>query len=878
MKQDVSAKQFPLYVATSLCHDSHTVFWCKGGKSTQVPQFILDSHPTCHICVTQPRRIAAIAISDRISFEQCDSSNLIAHQVRLDSNVTADTQLVVCTPGVVLQQLRSSPTLAAYTHIVLDEVHERDKYQEFLLIVLRDILPVRSDLRLVLMSATLATVGLTDYFAGIATTVIQMQGRMFPVQEYFLEDVLSMTEYIGKPGADESVTVTEKEAVVMQCAVCGRTGFSDATELGLHVALCGLEDEEIADDVECTVVPKENFDRFADAEDDSSDIVFASYDVNGSADAVECAFQTQPKEGPAVKCDENSAFEFLIKSDEPQSVVDKMLQEYQTIHDDETVDYGLIVATVEYIAARGDGGVLIFLPGWQEISELSMIFEGTPPFSDRNKYLVLSLHSGIPSNEQRRVLQRPPFGANKIVLSTNIAETSLTIDDIKYVIDSGRAKEKNYDPHLKTSTLQPTWISQASAKQRKGRAGRVSSGICFRLYSSLRHDAMAPFTESELLRTPLEEMCLMCKKLGLAPGGFEDENGIPAFLTKAMSAPHAKSVMNAIELLVDLGAMEPESNELTALGECLSTMSLEPRVGKMVLWSYLLGCSRVVTNMAVAMSYKSPFTLPKDSQRRAANAAKVQLSRQTESDQMMIHYALEAKQNFGNRQALETFCRRNFINFNTLNMVADLRQNLKRELMRLGYSDPMKRKIQSNRNDSNIPVWYAALAAGLYPNVAYRRGGQSNFSTMTNQKIRIHVSSVNASAGQPLNTKSTKKERDLEFVCFGELVKGNTNFTANQTTHLISPLPLILLCGKGLCVRPIEDSNNSILSVDEWISFQCRSTDAASLVILRKRLESAFLRSLSDPSNWAAKLLGVEKDAVDILSTVINSSHRAATR
>jgi len=136
-------------------------------------------------------------------------------------------------------------------------------------------------------------------------------------------------------------------------------------------------------------------------------------------------------------------------------------------------------------------------------------------------------------------------------------------------------------------------------------------------------------------------MCLLCKKLGLAPGGCDDEDGVPAFLGKAMSAPHAKSIANALELLVDLGAMQPETNNLTDLGECLAMLSLEPRVGKMVIWSYLLGCARVATNMAVAMSYKSPFVLPPARARREADAAKVQLSKGSESDQVGIFCCMQ---------------------------------------------------------------------------------------------------------------------------------------------------------------------------------------------------------------------------------------------
>jgi ATP-dependent RNA helicase DHX36 len=116
--------------------------------------------------------------------------------------------------------------------------------------------------------------------------------------------------------------------------------------------------------------------------------------------------------------------------------------------------------------------------GWAEISEFSLILESTHPFSESAQFIALPLHSGIPSKDQRQVFLKPPIGVRKIILATNIAETSLTIEDVAFVIDTGRAKEKSYDPHLKTSTLQESWISQASAKQRRGRAGEPSSYLC----------------------------------------------------------------------------------------------------------------------------------------------------------------------------------------------------------------------------------------------------------------------------------------------------------------------------------------------------------------------------------------------------------------
>jgi len=371
----------------------------------------------------------------------------------------------------------------------------------------------------------------------------------------------------------------------------------------------------------------------------------------------------------------------------------------------------------------------------------------------------------------------------------------------------------------------------------------------------------------------------MCKQLRLAPGGPEDEDGIPAFLAKAMSAPPLKSVMNALELLVEMGAMQPETNDLTVLGECLAVISLEPRVGKMVIWSYILGCARVSSNFAVAMSYKSPFVLPHESQRRNADRAKVELSQGSESDQVTVHYALEMMQQARSQGAFNDFCRRNFLGMSTMQMISDLRKNLSRELLALGFHNPTARNQFHNRHDNDHALWQAAIAAGLYPNVASRLRGEVNFSTMNNRKTKVHLSSVNAVRGQPLSAKSEIADKEVEYICFGEMTKGARIFTASQTTHLASPLPLLLLCGTSLSVRPQpDDSSTAVLNMDDWIVFKCDADTAASVVVLRKRLESAFWNFVSSPSSGMAAFTAAERDAVETLGPVLQSAHRSAPR
>lgn len=487
-------------------HSLTLLIFLFSGKSTQVPQFLLDANPTWSLVVTQPRRISAISIAERVVEEQCQAAagGLIGYQVRLDSAVTADTQLVFLTPGVLLRKMQSSPLLKEYTCVIIDEIHERDKYQEFLLIVLRDLLPLRPDLRIVLMSATLQTVALVEFFAvqGVQPAVVEMEGRMFPVQEFFLEKVLEMTGYIdattgydgganfeaelakltGKehqPQQQEQSQQQQQTDVSIQCIICGKRGFADALEFGAHIALCtGISEEETDDDNASAnatdaeaVDASPDFSEFADYELEDYDvdgkIELEDYEVHGLSDmkaspptseadaiimdggsAIEGGDDVANSE--VVKWDGESPFELATANsggdgDGPTQTEEDLLNQYQVMHDDETVDNFLLLEIVQYIvkSSYGDGGILIFFSGWAEISEFSLLLETTAPFRDRSKFLILPLHSGIPSKDQRRVLQRPPHGVRKIVLSTN---SKLQLIRLCGVIECAYIRRSNQPP------------------------------------------------------------------------------------------------------------------------------------------------------------------------------------------------------------------------------------------------------------------------------------------------------------------------------------------------------------------------------------------------------------------------------------------------
>ena len=185
-----------------------------------------------------------------------------------------------------------------------------------------------------------------------------------------------------------------------------------------------------------------------------------------------------------------------------------LLDKYESTTRAEEIDVVLIESLLTKICTDTENGaILVFLPGWDDINRTrERLLAGF--FKDSKKFVIMSLHSMVPSMEQRKVFKRPPPGCRKIVLSTNIAETSVTIDDVIYVIDSGRMKEKNYDPYNNVSTLNSSWISKASAKQREGRAGRCQPGVCYHLYSKRRAASLIDFQVPEIRRIPIEELCL----------------------------------------------------------------------------------------------------------------------------------------------------------------------------------------------------------------------------------------------------------------------------------------------------------------------------------------------------------------------------------
>ncbi|KAK1283145.1 putative pre-mRNA-splicing factor ATP-dependent RNA helicase [Acorus calamus] len=486
------------------------------GKTTQLPQFILEeeiSHlrgADCNIICTQPRRISAISVAARIASERGESlGETVGYQIRLEAKRSAQTRLLFCTTGVLLRRLVQEPELCGVSHLLVDEIHERGMNEDFLIIILRDLLPRRPDLRLILMSATINADLFSKYFGNAPT--IHIPGLTFPVAEVYLEDILEKTRYSIKSEYDNFQGNSRRRRKQPLSKNDPLTEMFEAREVDI-------------------------------------DSQYKSYSMS-TRQSLESWSGAQ-------------------------------------------LDLGLVEATIEYICRHeGDGAILVFLTGWDEISKLLDKIKGNNLLGNPNKFLVLPLHGSMPTVNQ---------------------QSSITIDDVVYVIDCGKAKETSYDALNKLACLLPSWISKASAHQRRGRAGRVQPGVCYRLYPKMIHDAMIQYQLPEILRTPLQELCLNIKSLQLG--------AVASFLAKALQPPDALAVQNAIELLKTIGALD-ELEELTPLGRHLCTLPLDPNIGKMLLMGSVFQCLDPALTIASALAHRDPFVLPMN-RKEEADAAK----------------------------------------------------------------------------------------------------------------------------------------------------------------------------------------------------------------------------------------------------------------
>jgi HrpA-like RNA helicase len=498
------------------------------------------------------------------------------------------------------------------------------------------------------------------------------------------------------------------------------------------------------------------------------------------------------------------------------------------------------------------GSVLIFLPGIGEIRTLTERLTGSKQFGDSKRFYIIPLHSSLSSTEQKRAFIPSKFGCRKIIISTNIAETSVTIPDVVYVIDSGRFREITRDRRNDTRRLIATWCSKASVKQRSGRAGRVRPGVCLKLYSSLtENQIMKSTTDPELRRIPLEEVCLTILASDFC-------NSCSDFLSQTPQPPSVDAVQSALNALKDVGAVETfgddvdpttRNESLTALGRLLAKLPVDVRVGKMLIYGSLFNCIDSIMTIAASLTAsKSPFVTSFENRQelKAVHAHFVQPF----SDFLTFVNVWKAYRQSEVLGLGRKFCNENFLNYSTMIEVQDSRRHFLDLLSGLGLIDRTEweydeQKLMSCKYNKNCDVDHlvdAIVYAGLFPNVAFftRTNSVADVSVFHKSEQLFVQSSVNSkiSVSPPSS-----------WITFFEKFGTERRVTVSKTAF-IPPISLILF-GSTLHVLHAERR----VRVDDWIDLTASATTGVVFSDVQNRFKD-FLTSLFD------KLIDTSKTSI----------------
>ncbi|CAG5896648.1 unnamed protein product [Menidia menidia] len=700
------------------------------GKTTRIPRFLLEEEvkrgegAECNILVTQPRRISAVSVAQRVTHEMGpDLKRYVGYQVRLESRPPEQSggAMLFLTVGVLLRKLQSNPTLKGISHVVVDEVHERDINTDLLLALLRSSLKENPDLRVVLMSATGDNHRLAEYFGG--SPIVKVPGFMHPVRDRYLEDVLR--EMGRQPPVQE----------------------------------------------------------------------------RGGKD----------KQG---KFEETSP------------------------------DLNLVADLLEHIDKNGDpGAVLCFLPGWQDIKAVQQKLEENPHFSS-DSHMIIPLHSSLSVADQQAVFHRPKGGQRKIVLATNIAETSITIDDIVHVVDAGTHKEQNYDQNTKVSCLDTVWISRSNVTQRKGRAGRCQPGQSYHLFPRKQLESMSPFPIPEILRTPLESLVMQAKI-------HSPNSKAVDFLSQVLDSPEQEAVIAAVQNLQDIGVLD-KTETLTPLGERVACMSCDPRLGKVLVLSAMFRCVLPILSIAACLT-RDPFHNSMQN-RTLVHKAKEVLSGSSFSDYLVFSRAVlgwRRVQQEGDREDRYTFLDRHTLSKNSLRFINGLVSQFGDNLQEAGLvsraSECQRHTSLCNEHSSQDELLKAVLLAGLYPNLIQVKKGVINkgrfrpnslcFRTLSGP-VLLHRSSVNRG----------KEDLPTRWLTFFSAVKSNGNIFIRDSST-VHPLALLLLTDCDITETVTDD--RVVVSFPGHSLVRCElSVETWELLWdMRTSIQTMLYRNLNDPSN-----------------------------
>ena len=568
------------------------------GKTTQLPKICLALGRGVHGMIghTQPRRIAARSVAERIAEEVGRPlGETIGYQVRFTDHSSRDTLVKLMTDGILLAELQHDRTLSAYDTIIIDEAHERSLNVDFLLGYLKQLLPERPDLKVVITSATIDPERFSRHFAdarGTPAPIVEVSGRTYPVEVRY------------RPLVEES----------------------------------------------------------------------------GGEAAVD-------EEGELVVRDQTEA----------------------------------IVEAVRELVAEGPGDILVFLPGEREIRDTADVLSKLT-VRPGDALDVVPLYARLSAAEQHKVFER--HSRRRVVLATNVAETSLTVPGIRYVVDAGVARISRYSTRTKVQRLPIEPISQASANQRSGRCGRVEAGIAIRLYSEEDFASRPEFTDPEILRTNLASVILQMTALGLG-----DVSRFPF-----LDPPDQRNVRAGVQLLEELGALA--DRRLTGLGRQLVRLPVDPRLARMVVEADRRGCLREVLVITAALSLQDPRERPVE-QRAQADQKHARFTDPTSDFLTWLNLwrHVRAQQRELSSSAFRRMCRAEFLNYLRVREWQELESQLRRVAKQLGLR--AGKLHHSTPDEVDADGIHQALLSGLLSHIGLRDPENRDYLGARNARFSI---------------------------------------------------------------------------------------------------------------------------------------------
>jgi ATP-dependent RNA helicase DHX36 len=746
---------------------------------------------TVEIVCTQPRRIAAKSAARRVAFERNESlRQTVGYAVKDDTKLPINNgNITYCTTGVLLSRLRQSPerTMDMVTHIIVDEVHERDALIDFLMVNLKGLIRNRKAAgkripHVVLMSATLDINLFSNYFGeeqedGLIKPCpsITVPGRSFPIQVKYLDDILEEVKGHSKHREWASLVRTPEVRKFLK------------------------------------------------------------------RDGLRLLEESQP----------NIAQQTSIVSQPPAQIQDHHIEGFlPQLH--------LICATIDYIlSTTSEGAILVFLPGMREIRLINSLLEEPHQeiqFIDMPSVKIYQLHSQL-AQSQDDVFNSPPPGIRKVILATNIAETSLTIPDVRYVVDSGLYRENGFDQVTNMRSLQARWISKSSSKQRAGRAGRVAEGHYYGMFSKARFESFNPITTAELLRTDLQHICLQIKIRS-------PDCDISTELAGAIEAPEPGKIRAAIQALKDLDALT-ENEELTQLGSLLASLPVHPAMGKMVMLGIIFRCLDPMLILAASEQFRTLHMLPPQQRKAAANMRR-EFCHNTRSDHVSTINAFRWARSMQWDASFQELMAGRFLDAREFGRINTIILSIELTLVDSGLIPPMTeedvRDLQYghpslNENSNNLSLIKALVVAGNPKNIAVA----SKPNALEISATRIFFMNWASSNFIERKVDRDNWRRKPELYVYNELFDSGRGTTIGGTT-LCPPLIAAIFASQATIRPSTSSTGKDSLLLNEFLPVELRTEGdmgdvqpAQAIMTFRQAIRKVQTRAFGKLSQLYAK-------------------------